>query len=897
VGEAIDRAAAVLPSAPTKGKGIALCSVTAGLVGAGFEVVGDSQHAVLLRERSVEASRNLLGKPTKTVGRDRELGFLESLLDECVSEPIARAALVIGAAGIGKSRIRYELGRRVAERDDDVTVWTARGDPMSAGSPHGLVARALRRCIDVHDGEPPVESRKRLAKFVARRFPRSERTRLESFLGELSRIPAVQPPDEQLAAAQRDPVLMGDQTRRAFEDLVLAVCRDGPLLLVVEDLHWGDLPSVGLIDSVLRVAKDQPFMVLALARPEVRDAFPSLWAQREVAELRIGALRRKASEQLVREVLGDGTSDEIVARIVERADGNAFYLEELIRTVAEGEEKLPETVLAMVQSRLEALPEPARRVLRAASVFGGVFWDGGVAALLGSEQEPEEVQEWLATLGERELVTPRTTSRFPAVVEYVFRHALVREAAFGMLTPEDAERGHRLAGRWLEENGEPDAFVLAQHFDRGADPENALSWFQTAAEEALAGLDFVAAARASERALEIATELGAESSMRGVLTLLRADASYWQGRHPEAMQHAERAAELLEPGGDPWLKATSLMVASAHRSGEPEIARKIGKRLLDEGYCDRPSTIALLSMCRIATVLVQVGDYEQADALFAHVDVWAPGIDEPSSQARWNASLAARALFKGYTWGYRVLSERAAAACEAAGDIRTHLIHRHNAGHSCLVLGELELAESRLRDVLARGERLGVRNLVASAKNNLGAALAGLGQFDEARRLLSESISELTAQTDRRMEGGARNHLAELLLASGDAGGAIAEAERAVKLLARVAPTRLHAEGTLALALLEAGDAQRALDIARRSNTELDAVGSIADGEGSVRLSLALALQATGDAPGARAVAASALARLRQQAQSIEDPGVRTAFLERVAAHRRLAEIARGGDV
>jgi len=891
VGEAIDRAAAALPDAP-KGKGIALCAVTAGLLGPGFEVSGGSQRAVLLRERRVEVSRNLLGRPTRTVGRDRELGFLESLLDECISEPIARAALAIGPAGIGKSRIRYELGRRLAERDDEVTVWTARGDPMSAGSPFGLVAQTLRRCIDVHDGEPPVDSRKRLAKFVARRFPRSERARLESFLGELSRIPLVEEPDEQLAAARRDPVLMGDQTRRAFEDLVLAVCREGPLLLVFEDLHWGDLPSVSLIDSVLRVAKDQPFMVLALARPEVRDVFPSLWSQREVAELKIGALRRKAAEQLVREVLGDDTSDELVQRIVARADGNAFYLEELIRSVSEGEERLPETVLAMVQSRLESLPEPARRVLRAASVFGGVFWDGGVAALLGSEQEPDEVQEWLASLAERELVTPRPTSRFPAVAEYVFRHALVREAAFGMLTPEDAKRGHRLTGRWLEENGEPDAFVLAQHFDRGADHESALSWFRTAAEEALAGNDFAASARASERALELATELEAAPSLIGALTLLRADASYWQGQHPEAMGRAERAMALLEPGDDPWMKAASLVAGSAHRSGEPEAARKIGERLLSEGYCDRPSSIVLFAICRIATVLVQVGDYEQADALFAHVDVWAPGIDEPASQARWNASLAARALFRGHTWGYRVLSERAAAACEASGDIRTHLIHRHNAGHSCLVLGQLELAESRLRDVLDRGERVGVRNLVASAKNNLGAALGALGRFDEARKLLDEAITELTAQTDRRMEGGARNHLAELLLASGDPVGAVAEAERAVELLARVTPTRLHAEGTLALALLEAGDAQRALEVARRSNAELDAVGSIADGEGSVRLSLALALRANGDPDAAVRVARASLDRLRQQAEGIEDAEGRKAFLERVAAHRRLAEIA-----
>src|SRR5262249_31031902 len=148
-----------------------------------------------------------------------------------------------------------------------------------------------------------------------------------------------------------------------------------------------------------------------LFRSEVKDLFPDIFAERGVQELRLKELSKKASEKLVRQVLGETVADDLVARLVQTAGGNAFYLEELIRSVslsntnpatAEHATKqsdahgvsggsvrrgavpvvLPETVLTMVQARLEALEPEARRVLRAASVFGQTFWRGSVVALL-----------------------------------------------------------------------------------------------------------------------------------------------------------------------------------------------------------------------------------------------------------------------------------------------------------------------------------------------------------------------------------------------------------------------------------------------------------------------------------------------------------------------------------
>src|SRR6185436_10730285 len=215
--------------------------------------------------------------------------------------------------------------------------------------------------------------------------------------------------------------------------------------------------------------------------------------RQNVQELRLKELGRRAGERLVRQVLGDTVGSDTVERLIQRAEGNAFYLEELIRAVAEGKDQaLPETVLAMVEARLARLPFEARRVLRAASVFGEVCWESGVALLLGETITPAAVAEWLAMLVEQEVLIARPDSRFPGERELAFRHALLREGAHATLTADDGRLAHRRAGEWLEHHGEADPMVLAGHFQRGGDGARAAGFYLRAAEQALHVLDLQA---------------------------------------------------------------------------------------------------------------------------------------------------------------------------------------------------------------------------------------------------------------------------------------------------------------------------------------------------------------------------------------------------------------------
>jgi hypothetical protein len=295
--------------------------------------------------------------------------------------------------------------------------------------------------------------------------------------------------------------------------------------------------------------------VVALARPEIDTIFRGLWSERDVQRITLAPLPRKAGERLVRAVLGSAVSAERVVKLVDQASGNAFYLEELIRFEAEGRgESLPETVLAMLEARLETLEPEARRMLRAASIFGEVFWEGGVTAIAG-EVDRTSAKRQLDELVRQEVVTRRNTSRLVGDVEYAFRHALVREAAYAMLTDSDRALGHRLAAGWLESVGEVDAMVLAEHFDKGGARDRAARAYLTAAEEALRGNDLDAVLERAERAVTS----GASGESLGTARWMQSEAYIWRGELHEARRRNVEALLCLPRGGANWCLAAGWM--------------------------------------------------------------------------------------------------------------------------------------------------------------------------------------------------------------------------------------------------------------------------------------------------------------------------------------------------
>ncbi|MDC3955765.1 protein kinase [Polyangium jinanense] len=895
MGAVIERGVRLLGKKATAGKAppIRLDDVMAGLLDVRFDVDGDEGGLYLRGERDVaEAARTLLGRPTHCVGRESEMAILMALVDECFEEPLSRAAVILAAPGMGKSRLRHELLRKVREKRDSVGIWVGQGDPMSQNSPFALVGQMLRGQAGLSGGMPLDVQRQRLRARLGRHLAGKALERAVMFLGPLAGVPPADEESIELRAARRDPLLMGDQIRAAWEDLLRVETEERPAMLILEDLHWGDRPTVKLVDELLRALPERPIFVLALSRPDLPEVFPGLWEGRPLQEIRLKELSKKAAERLVREVLGDRISDVMVARLVERAGGNAFYLEELIRAAESGRAaELPETVLAMVEARLIALPPEARRLLRAGSVFGQVFWRGGAAALLGEGTREDALGPMLTDLCARELVVKRPQSRFPAQEEYAFRHALVREAAYAALTEADRALGHELAGAWLEEAGERDAVVLAEHYERGKATARAAAWYRRAAEQALEGNDFRAAIERAEKGAR-----GASPEARGELAWIQAEAYRWLGEAAEASARAASAMQALPRGSGAWYGAAATAASMLVRLGQKDALETLAEAVRAPGAeAMGTSAPAVSAVAHVAASLLHAGEHAAAEVLIGQLGMaaWPIAERDQGVAARLYALHASRALCTGDPAASLLATERSIPAFLATGNRRDACVGRVNAAHARIQLGLFAEAERDLVELLGEARRLGLYNVAALAKQNLGPALAARGALEEAGRHLREAMSDFAQQSNRRQEGRARIYLSALLLARGDLEAAEIEAEGAAEALAAIGPLRAFALAAWARALLAQGNWPSGLGIAGAAMGLFASLGGMEEGEALLRLVYAEALVASGSAASGKHAIFQARTRLLARANRMTDGATRESFLERVPENARTMELGR----
>jgi tetratricopeptide (TPR) repeat protein len=888
VGDVVERAAAL--ASLGDGNGVQLDDATAGLLDARFEVVGAAGALELRSEREVVAQkRTLLGKATPCVGREREIATLLSLFETCVADDAARIAVVTGPAGIGKSRVRQELIERLNEREEAVEVWMSRGDSVRVGSPFAMVAPPIRRSAGIREGEPIEVRRKKLTARVARGVAEAIRARVTAFAGELIGTPFPDELTRELASARRDPIVMGDQMRIAWQDFVDAETHAHPVVLILEDLQWGDLPSVNLIDLAMRNLAQRPWLVVAFARPDVSEIFPNLWKDREPLELPLGGLTRKAGEKLVRAVLADTVSDVDVARIVERGAGNAFYLEELVRAHADGRGgDVPETVLAMVEMRLGSLEPALRRVLRAASVFGQTFWSEGASALLG---DSALTNNQLQTLAEHEIIAhvgdASSAGRARALMgsEWSFRHANLRDAAYGMLTGVDRALGHKLAAEWLEGAGDQDAVALAEHWEKAGENTHAIEWYRRAAGHALEGNDFAAAIQRAERA----TACGAAGETLGELWLTRIEANIWQGDFRAVAHACESALGLLPKGCERWFTVLSFQGVNAGRLGDIDGFANAAKQLLE--LCPRPSNDPEISCAaRFAVRALLAGPAPLATKMVASLSGARP--QSPTARA-WLLQMRAVEMWSaGEALQYARLYDEGAIAFEEAGDVRKACMMRVNAIDALKELGDHVGAEASLRQVLVDAERMGLRNVASVAKNTLGIVLARAGRVDEALAVERDCLADVSLQGDRRMIGMTHLYLARIHSVARDFANAEQAAREALATLTDQSPVVPYAQAALAEAELQLGRPNDALNSASRARAALENRDTV-EGAALVHLVYGEALHATDAGDAARNVIRTAREALIARAAKITDARQRENFLENIPEHARTLQRAR----
>ena len=486
------------------------------------------------------------------VGRRWEMAALDALLDRTIG---GRGGVVnvVGPPGIGKSRMAREVAALAAGRGVEV-FWT-----FCESHAHDVAFHAVTRLLRARGGVTDLDSHAARGK-VRQQIPAADPQDL-LLLDDLLGIA-----DPKVPRPQIDP----DARRRRLTALIntATLARSEPALYIVEDAHWIDAASESMLADFLTVIPRTPSMVLITSRPEYQGALTRVHCAQTIA---LAPLRVSDTATLLSHLLGsDPSITDLAAIIAERADGNPFFAEEIVRELAQrdvltgerggyvcvvdvAEVSVPATVQAAIEARIDRLSATAKRTLNAASVIGARFGTQLLAAL-GIDPEVDEL------LGV-ELIDQ---VRFTPNAEYAFRHPLIRAVAYESQLKSDRAELHRRLATTIQERQpdsvEENAALIAEHLQAAGELHTAFDWHMRAAAWST-NRDVAAARQSWERARVIADQLPADDHNRTAMriaprTMLCGIA--WRVHVNVAGDRFEELRELCQTAGDRASLATGM---------------------------------------------------------------------------------------------------------------------------------------------------------------------------------------------------------------------------------------------------------------------------------------------------------------------------------------------------
>jgi class 3 adenylate cyclase len=815
------------------------------------------------------------------VGRERELAVLGELLEQAAAGE-GQVVGIAGEAGSGKSRLLHEFRRR----SWSVPAARLAGRCVSYGAavPYLPLVHAMRGAWEIGDADDPAEAaakaRAGLAGILAADDPS-----LPHLLGLLN-------PTEAAAAAGGAEAGAGAMTAqavqgRAFQALrqwLAGAGRGGLAILEIEDLHWADATSEEFLSYLVEGLTGTPLLLLLTYRSGYRPR----WMDKSYAtQITMRRLGERESQRVVGAALRRASVPAELTRLVlEKAEGNPFFLEELTRSLVErgnwgdvaqvADTAVPDTIQGVLMARIDRLPDEHKRLLQAAAVIGREFstrllariWEGPspLAPLLRDLQRGEFVYE------------------MPAAAEpvHLFKHALTQEVVYQSLLTARRRALHGAAGRALEElyagRLEEACAGLAHHFSQAGEAAKAVEYLSLLAEQAAARYAHAEAAKALHEALDHAERLPAERRDPAALEIVRrlAVSLLPLARFPEALALLERHRGRLAAVDDPrlagaidfWLAlnhsylgdqpaaaaAAGRAVATARRCGDLETEGKARYVLARDGFVSGRFAEAIASGLEAVALLERCGE-----RWWRGQTHWAIGFNQ-YALGRWQEALAEMA--------------KAHAIGEALEEPR--LDTAWSVGYFHATMGAPEAGIEACRQALARSRD--PLNLTA-AQGFLGYAYLEKGELGAAREALEGSVATFEASGFEQLAGWLATFLAEVdarqgRLAAGRERGlrALAVAERtgfgygvglARRALGRVALAAGDLEAAAA-SLAAARDTFAALGVAleaARTRLDLAALAAAADEPDRAAAELAQAR---------RAFSALLLPRLAERAERLE---------------------------
>ena len=682
------------------------------------------------------------------VGRGRELGLLRQAFERAVSESACHLFTLLGPAGVGKSRLVAEL---LAGLD-------------------GEAATLSGRCLSYGDG--------------ITYWPLVEVFREAGAEGEL-------------AGALSQP--SSEETFWAVRTWLERRARELPLVLVLDDLHWGEPTFLDFTEHVADWSRDAPILLLCIARPELLDVRPT-WGggKLNTTTVFLEALSKAESEQLVTYLAGQLPVDERTQRrIVEAAEGNPLFVEEMLAMLAEDDDggreavEVPPTIQALLAARLDRLQPQERQVLERASVEGKVFHRGAVAELTPEDERPEVATHLLA-LVRKELIRS-DEGDMPGEDAFHFRHLLIRDAAYQSLSKEERASLHERFASWLERVAT----------DRAQEYEEILGYHLEQAHRLRAELGPIDGA-----GRELGQRAARRLSAAGGRALNRSDM-------PAATNLLDRAARLLERTDPARVAMLPDLGHTLVSTGDFVRARPTLEEAVELGRETGDTRTEHRARVELLVLRVQSEPDFPVTEFIAGVEEAARILTELDDDAAVARALFARSNAYLMASRYDLMEqplEQALVHARRAGDRRTEeeiifWLMALRAFGSTPVAAAIERCER----VLA--EAPGNLHVEESAMNFLGLLHAMQGRFDEARRCRSRS-------TELARDFGDRLHLTSTVMIDGWIELLAGQPERAEHVLRPGAETLSEMGETAYLSTVAAVLAQALYEQARYDEAE-----------------------------------------------------------------------------
>jgi predicted ATPase len=712
--------------------------------------------------RAREYGRPMRSLSAPLVGRESELELLENTYARTVRDARATLVTLYGEAGVGKSR----LAREFVDGLERATVLRGRCLPYGEGVTYWSIAEMVKASAGISDDDP-----------LERAYEKLRETCEDEAVADLLGLAVG--------------VLEAVEGERGQQEIAWAVrswaeqlAGAQPLVLVFEDVHWGEEPLLELIEHLAAWVRTAPVLLLSLARPELLDEHPSWGGGRiRTATLELEALPHDEAANLVRELAAKVDVPVDIDAVLAKAEGNPLFVEETIRALAEQpegrQERIPDTLQALIAARIDRLPTVSRRLVQRAAVMGRVFLRGALAHL---SPDVADIDAVLDDLLFRDLVLREERSAISGEQAFKFKHVLIREVAYAGLSKGSRADLHLLFAGWLREHaGEELVEILAFHLDQatrllaeldGAAPadlaEEAAAELTRAGRRALSRESFASARKLLVRAVELAPTLERR--------YFAARAAWRLGDMTAVIVEMEEVAAAAADAGERQLQGralTALAEAVLNQRADATAARELVERAV-EVLADEEPEIRFEAFQAATVVATWVSDGEAFEhwaklaldaaraaerkdqelqitmALaenyiyrleFAEAE---PLVDRIGELADESGSIVGRALAwsaRGTLENWRGNDAESEAAYTAAHDLYAEVGNTHSEAGMTLQIarrvaaqGDLPRAESLLLEAVRMLKGLNDRARLCEAQRSLAELYVQLGRLDEAER-------------------------------------------------------------------------------------------------------------------------------------------------------------------